>query len=191
MKQEPSQNVPNKLNSTGNTRRIAKKSKPDSPGNGRASRFNGDTGSSSSTRAITSSQGGKNTEQVADQLTALVDSLKMRMESEVKKSSEFKLIEIEARERRRIDEARSEEAWTAKQTLIQAEASAQMKLQQAEVKVNVVEQRASSIIHETAQAETRESQKKKEVIEAANSILTDRERKIAEQEREIQQLKEN
>jgi hypothetical protein len=31
-----------------------------------------------------------------------------------------------------------------------------MKLQQAEVKVNVVERRASDIIHETAQAETRE-----------------------------------
>jgi hypothetical protein len=102
--------------STGNKRRIAKKSKPASPGNGKASRFNGDTGSSSSTRPVTSSQGAKNTEQVADQLTALVDSLKMRMESEVKKSSEFKLIEIEARKRRRIDEARSEEAWMAKQT---------------------------------------------------------------------------
>ena len=85
------------------------------------------------------SQGPKNTEQVADQLTALVDSLKMRMESEAKKSTEFKLIEIEVRERRRIEETRSEEAWTAKQTLKQAEASAQMRIKQAEVKVNVVD----------------------------------------------------
>ena len=90
---------------------------------------------------------------------------------------------------RHIENARAEEAWTAQQTLIQVEASANAEAQMVNLRMRQVEMQAEKAIAEESRVANHEVLRTQNIIGEARSWISQKENAINVQENEIMRLR--
>ena len=125
-----------------------------------------------------------------DSLTSVVASLGETLKRESREREEENKARLVQEANQLIELARTEEAWTAHQMIVQVQHNAQHEAMRNAERLREVELRAESLIADTANAASRERESKADIIEEAKSVISSRDNKLSEQEQEIARLKQ-